>query len=827
MDSLLRGRLPMALAPILAAVVLVSCRDEQPTGIAPGRAALSVGASPPPSVPSSVYASSNTISNTSRMAGRFLRNVVVVLFNPGTPQPDRQAAVDAVGGTVVGGMLLTDDDGSYFVQVADNGTDGPLFTAIDKLSQLPQVLHAGPELLPDADSSIAYLAPRDTTTWQTWRLLPDSADGTNWAPEAMAAPMGWGCTTGDSTVAIAVVDHGFHDIFDVDSNVTRKDSRNAFTAVETKPGTYHGDIVTSILAARGNNGTGIAGMMWNADVRQYEALLNQNGQLVTTQAGSALQPWSRVVAAAARAALGGAKVVNLSWQLQFNPKVAATAPQVAAAAATGTELAKYMRWVGYFQKKPLIVIASGNSGGDATRSGFPQALNDATIADRILVVGASRHTKKMADTLAGFSNRGTLVQIAAPGDSVVGLTTLGRMRAQKGTSFAAPAVSGLAGLLLSLDPSLTAAEVKQLILDGARRGGRTATAIPIINAYESLRLVAKRQTAGLCGNRVWGQDNRLMVQRDTNVFQAVYQQSSPVGSVSVQHGNRMQFTGGNGRDVAYRDGQWRDVPSTAAWDTLPGGPDRSMSAYSHGGDSLTYAQIVGNQDSPSAIEVYVQPIGSTTPKRLTSITMPTDRSIPECVTQQVSTGICNTTKDAGIARSGYTEDSYVTTPLVAYSPDGSEVFVHIPYLSNTVASEGAWGGCSFTFDPDYQCRTINVRRTVDSSVVYAVRIRDGLRTRLWSTRDRKAFYLAATEGGAQELVAGLVGIQQLFSFTYSGPILGSTQRQAFGCGIEYRTRAGTPTPFIVSPGACSADDFTRQGTFAPSRGTWGGSGTHD
>jgi hypothetical protein len=74
--------------------------------------------------------------------GGFLRGVLAVSFNAGTSLSLKQAALDSVMGTYVGGMPLSGWDGVYYVGVADDGTGAQLQAAIVVLMRQPQVLTA-------------------------------------------------------------------------------------------------------------------------------------------------------------------------------------------------------------------------------------------------------------------------------------------------------------------------------------------------------------------------------------------------------------------------------------------------------------------------------------------------------------------------------------------------------------------------------------------------------------------------------------------------------------------------------------------------------------
>jgi hypothetical protein len=94
-----------------------------------------------------VYDEANIITGSPLMSGRYLRNIVKVIFEPGTPQEQRQAAIDLIEGEVVGGSRLFRTDGVYFVRIQDDGTAGPLMRAKAQLNSLLQVANASAEHL--------------------------------------------------------------------------------------------------------------------------------------------------------------------------------------------------------------------------------------------------------------------------------------------------------------------------------------------------------------------------------------------------------------------------------------------------------------------------------------------------------------------------------------------------------------------------------------------------------------------------------------------------------------------------------------------------------
>lgn len=215
----------------------------------------------PDTVPLWIYTDSNIIRSAPCITGPVIHNVVIVLFSKGTPQSKRQAAVDAVDGKVIGGARI-DEDGFYLVLIDDDGTGKQLCQAMHKLQSFPYVEHAGPELF----ISEAYVEPADGQGFQDWRIRPDSANGINWALEAIAAPLAWGCETGSAEAPVAAIGSGFRGIRQIEElRPNLAPIREQFLNAGD-----HGIGVTSIMAARGNNDKGITGVMWTADVRIYE-----------------------------------------------------------------------------------------------------------------------------------------------------------------------------------------------------------------------------------------------------------------------------------------------------------------------------------------------------------------------------------------------------------------------------------------------------------------------------------------------------------------------------------------------------------------------------
>jgi hypothetical protein len=106
-----------AVRTVLLAALLISCRDAASVDpiLGPKRSANELG--PPDAMPANLYEDSNLIQNSPELFGSFVKDVVIVLFQPTASQESRDSAVASVGGEVVGGVPFLDIDGAYLVRV--------------------------------------------------------------------------------------------------------------------------------------------------------------------------------------------------------------------------------------------------------------------------------------------------------------------------------------------------------------------------------------------------------------------------------------------------------------------------------------------------------------------------------------------------------------------------------------------------------------------------------------------------------------------------------------------------------------------------------------
>lgn len=128
----------------------------------------------PDTVPEWVYAPENLARDTGA-SYEYYADVILVGFTPDAKQADRQAAIDAVSGEVVGGHPMPPGEGVYFVHLNARRRLEPLANAVTKLWSVPQVATASlvtplEERSRRADSQgwsvrglVVVPAPQDTT----------------------------------------------------------------------------------------------------------------------------------------------------------------------------------------------------------------------------------------------------------------------------------------------------------------------------------------------------------------------------------------------------------------------------------------------------------------------------------------------------------------------------------------------------------------------------------------------------------------------------------------------------------------------------------------
>ena len=244
----------------------------------------------------------------------------------------------------------------------------------------------------------------------------------------------------------------------------------------------HGTHVAGIIAAERNNGKGANGVANNVKIMSIRVVPNGD-------------EYDKDVALAIRYAVdNGASIINASFGKYYSPHSDWVRDAIAYAG----------------QKDVLIVKGSGNESLNLdSKQVYP---NDAIgvgaeVSNTFISVG-SLEPKYGTNMIAGSSNYGkTTVDVFAPGAKIYSSTPENEYDTKGGTSMAAPAVAGVAALIRSYYPALSAAQVKQILMDSGLPvktkvivGGDTNNIKPfsdltksgkMVNAYNAL-IMAKQ-----------------------------------------------------------------------------------------------------------------------------------------------------------------------------------------------------------------------------------------------------------------------------------------------------------------------------------------------
>ncbi|EPR71956.1 Protease precursor [Winogradskyella psychrotolerans RS-3] len=243
----------------------------------------------------------------------------------------------------------------------------------------------------------------------------------------------------------------------------------------------HGTHVAGIIAAERNNGKGANGVANNVEIMSVRTVPNGD-------------EYDKDVALAIRYAVdNGAKVINGSFGKSFSP---------------------HPEWVRdaikYASDNDVVFVhAAGNDSKNVDEgANFPDDNVDFVEISNTYIRVGSLTSKYGSKLVSGFSNYGKKnVDVFAPGSAIYSTFPENDYKSISGTSMASPSVAGVVALVRSYYPKLTAAQVKQVILESGLPitskvvvGGDASnvksfsdlsTSGRIVNAYNALIMASK------------------------------------------------------------------------------------------------------------------------------------------------------------------------------------------------------------------------------------------------------------------------------------------------------------------------------------------------
>ncbi len=363
--------------------------------------------------------------------------------------------------------LHTTGTGANVIQLSKNMAEADVEAlARDLQSRDPNVEYAEPDR-----RMYPMMTPNDPRFADQWHY-GDAAGG-------IRATTAWDTATGTGAV-VAVIDTGIRAHADLQGGILAGYDMIAdtFTANDgggrdsdaTDPGdasaagacgsnsqptnsSWHGTHVAGTIAARTNNGVGVAGVAFNAKIVPVRVLGRCGGYNSDIADGIIWASGGNVTNAPANA--NPAKVLNLSLG------GSGACSQTSQAAINSAR-----------SRGSVIVVAAGNSNTDASN------FNPANCAGVVTVAAVNR-----AGGRASYSNYGNVIDVAAPGGETYPTASNGILSTlntgtngpgsdsysyYQGTSMAAPHVAGVAALMLSKTPDMTPDQIEAKLKSSAR-----------------------------------------------------------------------------------------------------------------------------------------------------------------------------------------------------------------------------------------------------------------------------------------------------------------------------------------------------------------------
>jgi subtilisin family serine protease len=251
----------------------------------------------------------------------------------------------------------------------------------------------------------------------------------------------------------------------------------------TGPDAHHGTHVAGIIGANRTNNLGMKGIADNVRIIAIRAVPDGD------------ERDKDVANAIIYAVDNGAHIINMSFGKSYSPHKDAVDKAVKYAESKGV----------------LLIHAAGNDAKDLEKEpNFPtRYYNDGKEASTWLEIGASSWGSG-DDFVADFSNYGKRkVDFFSPGVKIYSTVPGNKYKDNDGTSFASPATAGVAAMLMSYFPELTAVQVRDILRQSTRKFTDLRVTRPgsdasvkfselsltggLVNAYEAVKLAMAMQ----------------------------------------------------------------------------------------------------------------------------------------------------------------------------------------------------------------------------------------------------------------------------------------------------------------------------------------------
>jgi len=472
-------------------------------------------------------------------------NSVIIKFNPSTKIKNFQEAKNIInkldkdekelrkltsnyGETTYGSNYL------YSIQYKKNID---VSKKIDQLSKHNEIEYAEPDII--FHSLTNPNDPQFTPSgWHFWNFGQSIFGFAGRVDADIDAPEAWDITTGSSSVKIGIIDSGINSAHpDLSSKVdilpgadvmiqntaanfcdeaAGEDCDNI--AGDDPPFDVfgHGTSMSGIAAAATNNGIGISGVCWNCRIVPIKACYRNTLSDMSCRS-------QNVISAINFAIDNDVKILSASYG---SPSYIQSLQDSINDAWTNNNI--------------IFVASAGNNGNSVLI--YPSAYNN------VIRVAATNNS----DNKAYFSNYGTTVDISAPGQQIPTTTLSGSYGYDTGTSPSSPIIAGILGLMWSRNPSLTNAQLRDILLNNTDNidalnptqcGG--SSCIGLIgsgraNAYKAvLDSLPSPPLLNPIGNKIVNENSLLsftLTASDSNLDPLAFSKDNPKGTLNQNSG---------------------------------------------------------------------------------------------------------------------------------------------------------------------------------------------------------------------------------------------------------------------------------------------------
>lgn len=408
----------------------------------------------------------------------YINDAITVFFSDDATLLDKKKVVKALDGEIVGKVDFMNE---YEIKI-ERSDFYEINNLCDELMENDKVEFASCSLAEKITPDYVPNDPWNLTDWDDDALDRRSLYS-NWWIKATDTDKAWDYDEYFSDIDVGIVDTGFDPTHeDLEGKIVFP---NEFFEKNNAP-SYHGNHVAGIIGATQDNEKGLTGIVRDGRLVCIDWEANE-------EQGQKWNNSARIMTGFVNAVRAGAKVVNFSLGSSGTIKNGIDRLQI----VKDTQGKFNSYYIAKMLQRGYDFICCQSAGNgvykndkfayavDASNNGTfcPITVDNAVktvkgvtpqeIVDRIIIVAAAKFTGFNTYEQADFSNGGSQVSICAPGYDIYSTYYKGDGKDYnycsyaylKGTSMAAPIVTGIASLVWSVNPSFTGAQVKHFVCD--------------------------------------------------------------------------------------------------------------------------------------------------------------------------------------------------------------------------------------------------------------------------------------------------------------------------------------------------------------------------